>query len=205
MRKVYLLSFLIIVVLFSACSSGNKFASSFGKRKYTKGYYVDNPGVIKTPTTNAIFQLPITHRPVLLNNSSSLQILSPGIASKNNVSKIEKTAKSKPSLPTFAHFGISQTIAKEEAPAITNNNAVAKTESNNSGEYNFYAIAGFVFSVAGTVVTVSATVLTPLSIVLLAIGTILCIYSLFIYRIYFSWLAILGLSITIILFVLVFV
>jgi hypothetical protein len=29
------------ISLFSACSTGNKFASSFGKRKYIKGYYMD--------------------------------------------------------------------------------------------------------------------------------------------------------------------
>ncbi|HXB13205.1 MAG TPA: hypothetical protein VNZ45_14560 [Bacteroidia bacterium] len=34
---------IITISLFSACSSGNKFASSFGKRKYIKGYYQDMP------------------------------------------------------------------------------------------------------------------------------------------------------------------
>ncbi len=33
----------IVISLLSACSTGNKFASSFGKRKYIKGYYLDMP------------------------------------------------------------------------------------------------------------------------------------------------------------------
>ena len=37
-----------MIGLLSGCSSGNKFAASFGKRKYTKGYFVDNPSKVKT-------------------------------------------------------------------------------------------------------------------------------------------------------------
>jgi hypothetical protein len=37
-----------LIGLLSGCSSGNKFAASFGKRKYTKGYFVDNPSKVKT-------------------------------------------------------------------------------------------------------------------------------------------------------------
>jgi hypothetical protein len=40
--NVYIV-FLAIVILVSGCGTGNKFASSFGKRKYNKGYYWDVP------------------------------------------------------------------------------------------------------------------------------------------------------------------
>jgi hypothetical protein len=39
---VSVLGLFVITALLSSCSSSSQFASSFGKRKYTKGYYFDN-------------------------------------------------------------------------------------------------------------------------------------------------------------------
>jgi hypothetical protein len=36
-----ILALFLLANMLMSCSTGNKFASSFGKRKYTKGYYVD--------------------------------------------------------------------------------------------------------------------------------------------------------------------
>jgi hypothetical protein len=51
------LYFLLCIALLASCTTGNKFASSFGKRKYNKGYYVDVKGKapkVATNTTAAI-------------------------------------------------------------------------------------------------------------------------------------------------------
>ena len=47
---------LALPILLVSCSTGNKFASSFGKRKYTKGYFWNNPerveGIASNPETS---------------------------------------------------------------------------------------------------------------------------------------------------------
>jgi hypothetical protein len=40
------------VLLLYGCGSGSKFASSFGKRKYTKGFFWNNPGGVGTVSGN---------------------------------------------------------------------------------------------------------------------------------------------------------
>jgi hypothetical protein len=59
------------VSLFSACSTGNKFASSFGKRKYIKGYYMDiasnSPKVATVEVKKAV------ERPVLSQSNNPLE------------------------------------------------------------------------------------------------------------------------------------
>jgi hypothetical protein len=47
---------LLVMVILVGCSTGNKFASSFGKRKYTKGYYFDLAGTKRNPDKLAITQ-----------------------------------------------------------------------------------------------------------------------------------------------------
>jgi hypothetical protein len=70
---------LIIVgaVLFSACGIQNKFASPFGKRRYTKGFYVDFPGKKasngKGLTIHAIDKMPLAAAAHELNNTVSQQ------------------------------------------------------------------------------------------------------------------------------------
>ena len=51
MKKLPFIS-IVAIILFAGCSTSNKFASSFGKRRYTKGYYVDAPGNVKIPSEN---------------------------------------------------------------------------------------------------------------------------------------------------------
>ena len=38
-----LLFYTLVIALLAGCSTGNKFASLFGKRRYTKGYFADIP------------------------------------------------------------------------------------------------------------------------------------------------------------------
>jgi len=77
------ISLLALVILLASCNTGNKVASSFGKRKYTKGYFLNsvanrNPeqSVIAAHSVsenrNEINKGKITHNstPVLLNDSA---------------------------------------------------------------------------------------------------------------------------------------
>jgi hypothetical protein len=48
MKSLPLIS-IALSILLAGCSTSNKFASGFGKRRYTKGFFVDAPGSIKTP------------------------------------------------------------------------------------------------------------------------------------------------------------
>jgi hypothetical protein len=200
MRKLHLLSFFFLTILFAACGTGNKFASSFGKRKYTKGYFVDMPSSVKQPLAISIALQSITQQPNTLTHQSSGQNTLPLVVSKTSA-VLQKVETKKTAHLAYGHSIINRIITNaEKSPANKDNTATSNTNLNDDkGEINFYAIAGFVVSTTGVVLTFLSATLTPLCAALLIVGTLLCVYSLFIYRIYFSWLAIIGLSLTIIL------
>ena len=60
MKTLKLLSLITIVsIIFASCNSTNQVSSSFGKRKYMKGYYVNIPSdkrayVVTTPQTASV-------------------------------------------------------------------------------------------------------------------------------------------------------
>jgi|GEM_PF-2649052 len=201
MRKLQLLSIFFVAILFASCGTGNKFASSFGKRKYTKGYYVDAPASIKMPEPKAITLPAVFHQPVVLTSQPSKQTTTPTISSKASVGLLQKNRTKTTTHSVYNRSAINQTITNSEITFVNKGNAPINKENldDDKGEINFYAIIGFVISTTGVVLTFLSATLTPLCATLLIVGTIFCVYSLFIYRVYYSWLAMIGLSFTIIL------
>jgi len=57
-----LIFYFLIVTLLAGCSSNNKFASSFGKRRYSKGYYTDVAAAISKPITTHNKAAPVDGR-----------------------------------------------------------------------------------------------------------------------------------------------
>src|SRR5690348_15694079 len=51
MKRLYPLLFLAATLSIFSCNTGNKLASSFGKRKYTRGYFTDVPASVGTPNS----------------------------------------------------------------------------------------------------------------------------------------------------------
>ncbi len=108
---------IIVISLFGACSTGSKFASSFGKRKYIKGYYLDVPS-----STPKVSELPgvkkLIESPVIAGNSNLFE---------KKISNLEPARFVKTFLQqTFAktakhNSAITKPITSiEKAPSITN-------------------------------------------------------------------------------------
>jgi hypothetical protein len=124
-------------ILFSSCGTQNKFASSFGKRHYTKGFYVDVPSVIQKQERNKIVlpreKMPVAVSSEFINNPVSQQqethsslIAEPSVASPSH----KKLIATKPvSLPVSQPANILQSpiitpAVDKEAKSINNIHAI---------------------------------------------------------------------------------
>jgi len=187
--------FFLATILFTSCSTSNKFASSFNKRKYTKGYFVDIPSMINRVIVSKRVNVP---KPSISNTPLSLiQVTTPLRSSpliKAPFQELEKQVSSKPIL------------TKAETHLLPTDTTRHSTSNYNSKseDYNYTAAIGCAVAVAGVVMIVINTFFTILAIVFLVLGNGLCVYSFFSDKIYLTWLGIIGLSISIILFTLIF-
>jgi hypothetical protein len=112
---------IVAAVLFSSCGTQNKFASSFGKRHYTKGFYVDAPGIIQKPERNKII-LPVQKTPAII----SAKVISNQAAQQEEIRSVQivkstltlsshkKLIETKP-----ANSIISQQVKVIQSPIIT--------------------------------------------------------------------------------------
>lgn len=67
-----IICFGVLITLFASCNTGNKFASSFGKRRYTKGYYF-----------NRIARKSVKIQPVIAANKNRERGINPVATIKN--------------------------------------------------------------------------------------------------------------------------
>lgn len=83
-KGIYLL--ILFAALFTSCNSGNKVVSSFGKRKYTKGYYFNFAGHRKPAFSDGI-STKVKKTNMHINsdivNSRNFSTHSPGISANN--------------------------------------------------------------------------------------------------------------------------
>jgi len=183
---------ILFVVLFSSCGQGNKFASSFGKRKYTKGYFVDRPSSHQEKITpNIISSLPSSVIPVQ-PRPNSISISAP---SKESLVAIKASRE-----PMRQENRLLQAVIADSA-----NQSQIGVWGKHDKEINYVAIAGCAVSVAGAIVAAAASSFTPLAIAIIAVGVVLCIISFFLHRIYYNWLGAVGIFILIIMLTLILV
>lgn len=201
MKRVPILPFLYVSVfafLLSSCGTSNRFASSFGKRKYTKGYYADRIGHAQKPVAMAGTQhqthiYPTPGKPAATTiNTAQMVVVTAHHA-------IPPTPK-----PSFAHSLKAATahLYHVQKPVIASDTSNAEGASS-KGETNYFAISGFVLSTVGVVMCIANEFFVIGAIVLLLIGGLLCIYSLCLDKIYWSWLGIVGLALILFLFTLI--
>ncbi|HXB12320.1 MAG TPA: hypothetical protein VNZ45_10060 [Bacteroidia bacterium] len=206
------LSFLLCIVvagMLISCSSNYKFASSFGKRKYLKGYYLDVPAETKEVVSASSSDKP-SIPPIANNTLGHIYLTDQVITLKNNRSITIISGKNTNSIPAISkgerHSSkqgkeISQPAKKEI------NNIAPPTDgtkfADSKHEVNLWAILGCSLSIIGAVLTAISGSFTLLSVIVLAIAGIICIYSLFQNKFYYTWLSIIGL--TTIIFILVLI
>lgn len=204
MKRFYFLWLILIAFVFASCGTSNKFASSFGKRRYTKGYYVDAPSAIKSHSTVNSFGNHISHH---------VEIHAPLIAANPKPSIIENGAPARTtnhSIVKNVHASVNSVThltipAKVETLPVNNDDDKKNNKYKSTGQTNYWAIIGFIFCAIGvTLLSINAGGITVLSGFILGLGVVACVYSLFLTKIYWSWLAIIGLSIVVIMCVLLF-
>jgi hypothetical protein len=198
MRRLYFFWVICIAVVFTSCSTGNKFASSFGKRRYTKGYYVDVPSSVNVHVAGNtdLSAIPVHPKNIIAAPVKQIQVAKVSIASpvtETNKAHVSINAK-------IAQSASTETLTVQTANKDNDNKKVNSWKG--SDEINFFAIAGFIICCVGVAFTIAALNFTTLSLIILGVGISVCIYSLFLNKIYWNWLAAVGISLTIILFVL---
>jgi hypothetical protein len=205
-QGLYFLLFMFVASMLSSCTTGNKFASSFGKRKYLKGYYADVPAGTREPeitaSTNTSKNPPVPNKNVghVYLTDQVITLKSKGITStisiKNDSPVPALDIKKNPATKQESVIQ-QQTIQKAAPPADDNKFADSKHE------VNLWAILGCALAIIGAVLTAISGSFTILSIIVLAIAGLICIYSLFQNKFYYTWLSIIGLSTIIFIFLLI--
>ncbi len=159
-KRVGLLAGLVIAALLMSCNSGHKVVSSFGKRKYTKGFYFNSsstPKVAGTPT-NAVPQQSldkVAKNPSVANMAVSGQFGETAIKETNNNSP-EKMAEKKVPAKTIPSGGILPRLLAVKD--IFRNNSPLSRMPADTGQgdekptdyrkYNREAIGGFILGIA---------------------------------------------------------
>ena len=90
-----------LAAIISSCNTGNKVASSFGKRKYTKGFYLDTHRKPDLPVITANTISTVKNKPLKeKNNIPRLSFQTPSSSvntlinlPKNSISKISNSVK----------------------------------------------------------------------------------------------------------------
>jgi len=113
-HRIQIFCIVILLAILSGCSSGNKFASSFGKRHYTKGFFLNRAGNTETAKRNSTEDAGIARRETVNRNSvtagnrkseatlplfdadkTPVAIAPPVPEKENSVATVEGTAKSR--------------------------------------------------------------------------------------------------------------
>ena len=194
-----------LVLLLSSCGSSNKFTSSFGKRKYMRGYYLDLPSSAKEPIITATAPNKPIHTPTVLNDNTPVQhsvlkttVIPAKISVRNN--------KTLTSISSAKINGVSGT--KLISTLITNMHSVTPAPNETSlanakSDINYWAIVGCGLSIAGVILTAIAGTFTVASIIVLVLAVGICIYSLIVDKFSFTWMGVFGLFIIFLLFTLI--
>ncbi len=130
-----------IAGMLASCSSTNQFASSFGKRKYTKGYYVDAPSSVKEVVSSnktvliaknnnlTVKENPVSTKTVSSAPLIAIQAKASSVLAKSTMKSANKATES---ISKNASAAINNTITKganTAAPEIIATPVVNKTDA----------------------------------------------------------------------------
>ena len=156
-----LISCLLAVIVLSGCAGGNKFASSFGKRKYTKGYFWNIPadaGTVETKNTGNISNdvviepvkkaqaEPIVQKPQIVSNESPKANKPKHVVAKDHIVR------------SFIAKSVKMVVAEPkptETATITDD--IAKTQQDDAN-YTDYGIVALIFTIIWIFLTVFLSV-----------------------------------------------
>jgi hypothetical protein len=168
----------IASILLSSCGTSNKFASSFGKRKYTKGYYVDVAGTVPVPKSKEVKHPDMMPLVITPAQNVSEVVPKPILPIVKPVEKHIAIAISKP-----ANSNLNPNLNLNKSPivnAVTNGNGGTHSTSNDSNGSGNDSIRSFIYFMA--------SVLDIILFVLLAIIFSISGTTLFAVLLTLSWL-----------------
>lgn len=133
-----------VAAMFASCSTSNQLASSFGKRKYTKGYFFNNPGkqkgvdsyetsyaVNKTTASEATAPVVAQNAPVALTNSVAPAVAQNAPASSKAIShKSNFVARLNNALAAMQSEKKATAIASEQLPSNNGTSVQAQVTDN---------------------------------------------------------------------------
>ncbi len=190
MRPQYFLSLLVAFFLVMGCSSGNKFASSFGKRHYTKGFFLNRAGNTETAKRNSTEDAGIARRETVNRNSVTAGnrkseatlplfdadktpvVIAPPVPEKeNSVATVEGTAKSRlAAIPYLLPVNPSDSIKAQQEKSKT---ALHTAQGVFVTGILLIAIALFSVFLSSTTTVISLSGLFIAGLILVGIGVVL--------------------------------
>jgi hypothetical protein len=179
-KLLYVISALGIIAMLMSCGTSNRVASSFGKRKYMKGYFFNNPSTseavakydnIVKPTVPAELNKPVQvatestiTQPVVIVSSTKHE-------KKQNAQSVKLAVKA---IATVASNNTKQASTikdNDESLAYAPTPGLENTQVDR-GSYNTPALLGFAFSLLGILLYANgfAVVLLLLGVLFSAMG-----------------------------------
>ncbi len=168
-QGLYFILSIAIAGMLSSCSSANKFASSFGKRKYEKGYYRDAPTATKEAISTSNSTKP-SISPIANNTLGHIYLTDQVITVKREgtISTVSvKTNVTTPVSRKEENYSSKLESAAQQPSGVVINNDAPPTDgtkfADSKHEVNLWAILGCSLSIIGAVLTAIAGVIYPYS------------------------------------------
>jgi hypothetical protein len=185
MKKLfYFITVTTTLSFLASCTSSGNMASSFGKRKYTKGYYIDMPST-NNNTAIANTQAPESHATLTVTkNTSSTETISPAIAIKKTsevVYKTPKATKSVSAIPVVNNAAPKTTTMTNMETVATSSAASPLTETTATrytGGNSKWAIFGCIIAAVGFLMVFPGQIGWLLVPVICLVGLLFCIQGL---------------------------
>jgi hypothetical protein len=148
---------LFALVLFSSCTTSNKFAASFGKRKYNKGYYVDVPD--KAPKVAAN----LTTATQSDNTTKDLESTSTTLSAPENhldvkAAPVMQPVSAKPSVKAKPIQTTVSVAPAKVAESVKGDGGGRHSDSGSSDDRSF-GVNGFLFVVLGYLLALIAAII----------------------------------------------
>jgi hypothetical protein len=166
-QAVSLIVGIAIVALLSSCGTQSKFASTFGKRHYTKGFYWDSPGSIKPVV--AIVDALVDKQNVLpkISTSATTYRIAKGSAVTSGISISVTTKRPKSKIAQLVINAVTPKYVKDLPPSVSsiNSHHESSTASTSNGS-GLLSIFGFLTSILAVFFALLWLLLSALSVAL---------------------------------------
>ena len=171
----------VFILFTESCGTQSKFASSFGKRRYNKGFYWDKSKSIEPAV--AVENLPLVQRPALSNTEKALLV--PAVKACNNSPTIINAAGSSVKKTENKPIQLLTTVV---IPNIGRNLPVAAISSINIDNQDIakdtgkgiYSLSGFALCIAGLCLFIFGSDIGTMLLIAILIdvaGILLSIYA----------------------------